>query len=393
MTRNHRTPPMTDAREPLRVLVAGGGVAAAELLLALRALAGERVTLEVVARTTALPVRASAPAAALASTPPQTFDLRDVAADAGAGVRVDAVEAVASRAHRVRLASGATADYDALVLATGVRACAAVPGALTFRDHRDGPLVARAVDEIQHGRLVFTVPAGVAWTLPLYELSLLAAERFGRDRRDVETMIVTPERRALEVFGAAVSDRVEQLLEDRGVRLLRGAAAAAVQRGRLTLATGEGIAADRVVAVPRLVGRRLAGVPADWNNLVDTDAAGRVRELVDVYAAGDMTRFPVKQGGIAAQQADTVAAALAACAGAGVEASPPRPVLRSRLLGAGAPLYLRAELDDHGRPLASSAASVATGEPPWWPAAKLFARHLTPWMAARAASHPPALAV
>jgi hypothetical protein len=99
--------------------------------------------------------------------------------------------------------------------------------ALTFRDQRDAPLVARAVDELEHGRLVFTVPAGVAWTLPLYELSLLAAERFRRGRADVETMIVTPERRALEVFGAAVSDRVEELLKDRGVRLVPSAAATA----------------------------------------------------------------------------------------------------------------------------------------------------------------------
>ena len=38
----------------------------------------------------------------------------------------------------------------------------------------------------------------------------------------------------------------------------------------------------------------------------------RVRGLDDVYAAGDITNFPVKQGGIATQLADAAAEAIAA---------------------------------------------------------------------------------
>ena len=386
---------MIDTGRPLRVVIAGGGVAAAELLLALRALAGERVALEVIAPGTGLPLRAASPAVAVSGSKLQTFDVRDLAADVGAVLRVDSVEAVASRAHQVRLASGAVATYDALVLTTGARARVGVPGALTFRDQRDAPLVAGAINELEAlpgGRLVFAVPAGVAWTLPVYELSLLAAEGLARRGTSTKIVVVTPEQRALEVFGSTVSDRVEELLGDRDVRLICGTAATGVHRGRLVLASGESIEADRVIAVPRLVGRRIPGLPADWNGFVDTDESGRVRELSDVYAAGDLTGFPVKQGGLAAQQADIVAALLARRAGADVEVPPTRPILRSRLLGAPGPLYLRAQLDARGRPLGSSAASTATEEPPWWPAAKLFASHLTPWMAARAASRPPAVA-
>jgi sulfide:quinone oxidoreductase len=373
---------MTSRREPLRVAVAGGGVAAAELLLALRALAGERVALEVIAPNAQLPLRAAATAVAF-GLPDRALSLEALADETGAALRLDSVEAVAPRARRLRTASGAWVGYDALVVATGVRARAAIPGALTWRDQRDAALLAAAIDEVADvpgGRLALAAPAGVAWTLPLYELALLAAAELERRGASATVAAVTPERRALEVFGPAVSERVEQELADRDVRLLAGTAGASVAPGRLVLTSGEAVAADRVVAVPRLVGRRLTGVPADWNGFVETDERGRVRELAGVLAIGDVTSFPVKQGGLATQQADAAAAVLAARAGADVALDPARRVLRSRLLGAAEPLYLQAELDAAGRPIPGT--SAVSGEPPWWPGAKLFGRHLTPWMAA-----------
>ena len=381
---------MTAHRDPLRVAIAGGGVAAGELVLALAALAGDRVEVEVIAPSRRLAFRPGAPAVAFADAGIQEYDLAELVADAGASLRIDSVEAVASEARRLRLASGAVATYDALVLATGVRARSGVAGALTWRDHRDVPLLAGVVDEMAElgsGRLVFGVPAGVTWSLPLYELSLLTAADLTRRGANVEVVAVTPERRALAVFGAVASARVEEELELRGVRLITGVSPASVQRGRLLFSSGEGLAADRVVVLPRLTGRRLAGVPSDWNGFVDTDEQGRVRELEDVYAVGDMTSFPVKQGGLATQQADVVASTLAALAGAGTQPDSAKLVLRSRLLGAACPLFLRTELDAHGDPQGSSEATVSD-ESPWWPAAKLFGRHLTPWMAGRAVAAP-----
>ena len=52
----------------------------------------------------------------------------------------------------------------------------------------------------------------------------------------------------------------------------------------------------------------------------------------DVYAAGAVTTWPMKQGGLAAQQADAVAESLAAWAGAPVRPTAFRPVLRGVLL-------------------------------------------------------------
>jgi sulfide:quinone oxidoreductase len=66
--------------------------------------------------------------------------------------------------------------------------------------------------------------------------------------------------------------------------------------------------------------------------------------LDDVFAAGDVTAFPVKQGGLAAQQAEAAAATIAAATGADVQPRPFRPVLRGLVLTGGSPQYLRAEL-------------------------------------------------
>jgi sulfide:quinone oxidoreductase len=377
------TVPRMSLSRPLRIVVVGGGFAAAELLLALDALAEDRVAVELITPSTELAFRPAATGAAFARSHVDRHDLGSLAHDAGATLRRDVVEAVAPRIRRLRLASGAAVDYDALVLATGARARAAVPGAVTFRDDRDVDLITRLVEGLEAldaQRLAFTAPSGVSWTVPLYELALLMAAEIERRGVEVETVLITPEASPLQVFGPQVSDRVGTLLADRGIHRLRGVAHH-VGRGRLTLTSGELISTDHVVAVPRLVGRRIIGIPADWNGFVTTDAYGRVRELTDVFAAGDMTHFPVKQGGLATQQADVIAAVLAARAGAAIEVPPVRHVIRTRLLIPEGPLYLRVELDGDGRPLPSTEASQISTEALWWPAAKLFGRYLSPWMA------------
>jgi sulfide:quinone oxidoreductase len=379
--------PIRRSTSRLRVLIVGGGFAAAELVLALRSLAEERVEIEIVTPSTELPFRPAATAAPFDAAAVDVYDLEAIAADAGAALRRDAVEAVASRAHRVRLASGAVAVYDVVVLAMGARARVGVPGAITFRDHRDSRLVAHAIDGLDTARptrFAFAAPAGVSWTLPLYELALLARKEMNRRGLADEVMILTPERAPLEVFGPRVAGHVSSLLDVAGIRWVP-TAAQNVARGFVTLATGEALKADNVIAVPRLVGRRISGVPGDWNAFVPTESDGRVSTLDDVYAVGDVSQFPVKQGGLATQQADLVAAVLAARAGAAIEPPPVRHILRARLLGADGPTYLLAELDGQGRPLPESDLPAVSSEADWWPPAKLFGRYLTPWMATRGA--------
>jgi sulfide:quinone oxidoreductase len=78
-----------------------------------------------------------------------------------------------------------------------------------------------------------------------------------------------------------------------------------------------------------------------------------------VYAVGDATTQPIKQGGLAAQQADAVAAGIARQAGAEVDELPFKPTLRGILLGGALPSYLRSE--------AAVGLSVASEHPLWWP--------------------------
>jgi sulfide:quinone oxidoreductase len=362
-----RRGPIILVMPPIHVLVAGGGFAAAEALLALRDLAGDSVRLELLTPDLTLPLKPAS--TSLAEVP--TYDLRTLAGSVGARVREDRLEAVAPAVRRVRLASGGFASYDALVLAVGARPRLGVPGAVTFRDQRDGPLITSTVAEAR--RLVIAVPAGVSWSLPAYELALRAAET-------TSVTLVTPEQAPLEVFGPRASAAVASRLDHHAVRFVGGARPRDATPDGLRLAFGGDVAADRVIALPALGGRRIAGVPAAFGGFVPTDASGRVDDLDHVWAIGDMTAFPLKQGGLATQQADLAAADIA-----GEPVPDPLFVLRARLQTPGGPLYLRTELDASGRPL-DSEAIVAT-EPPWWPGAKVVGRHLTPWMADQALLH------
>lgn len=376
----------TRTPDPLRVMVLGGGVAAAEAVLALRAHAGDRVAIDLVAAEPWFTVRPAATVGAFGDGPrAERFDLADLAADTGATLIVDRAEAVAPQARRVRFATGAQRGYDALVLALGARARAAIPGATTFRDQRDAARLATILDELRAGdlaSLVVTAPAGVSWTLPAYELALLAAAEVERLGLGTRVALATPERRPLEVFGGPVSTAVAGALAERGVDLVTGVVPRVVDAGGLRLADGATLPADHVVAVPALVGRRLAGIPAGFGGFTETRAFGRVEGLDDVYAAGDMTSSPVKQGGLAAQQADAIAAVVAVRAGARVAMPPLTSVLRTQLFGAPRPLFLEATLDHDGAPIDGS--SNVYDESPWWPHGTLFAKRLTPWIAERA---------
>jgi sulfide:quinone oxidoreductase len=131
-----------------------------------------------------------------------------------------------------------------------------------------------------------------------------------------------------------------------------------------------------VVALPRLEGPRIPGIPQDADGFIATDLSGRVHGLASVYAAGDITQFPIKQGGIAAQQADAVAEVIAAQAGAVVQPHRFQPVLRGLLLTGGAPRYLRSE--PHG---GQGDTSTVSDEPLWWPPGKIVGRYLAPFLA------------
>jgi sulfide:quinone oxidoreductase len=368
---------MTQNANSFHVVVAGAGVAGLETALALRSLAADVVSVEIVSPETQFTYRPLAVAEPFRLGEVRRFDLAGLVRAADATLRRGTVVGVDADRKVLVLEDGSQVGYDALVLTLGARAREAVAGAITFSGPDDIAAVAEVLERATSGaltRIAFAIPAAAAWPLPLYELALLTAEYLtDHVTRGVEVVLVTPEDRPLTLFGPEASDAIRELLEIRGVRLVTGAAPVAWDGSRLHLAGAENIEADAVVALPRLVGPPVAGLPQDGAGFVATDEYGWVLGLSDVYAAGDLTQFPVKQGGIATQQADAVASAIAADAGAAVRPSPVRPVLRGLLLTGMAPRFIRSE-PGHGPALVDT-------EPLWWPPAKIVGRYLTPFLA------------
>jgi sulfide:quinone oxidoreductase len=362
-----------------KVLIAGGGVAALEGALALRALAEEHVQVELLAAEPHFWYRPMAVAEPFELGEVMRLELTELAAAAGARVTPGTLVGVDAAARVASTAGGPPIPYDVLLLAFGARPLPAVPGALTFRGPADTDALRRLLAEVERGdarRIAFAVPAGATWTLPAYELALLTAARFPRES-GVDVLLVTPEPEPLALFGRAASDAIRELVDAAGIELHTGTYPAELVDGELRLVLGGELRADRVVALPRLQGQRIDGIPQTVDGFVPVDAHCRVDAFAGLYAAGDITAFPVKQGGLAAQQAHAAAEAIAAEAGADVEPHPFRPVLRGLLLTGAAARYLRNDLGD-AEPGGVSAESL------WWPPAKIVGRHLGPFLAARA---------
>jgi sulfide:quinone oxidoreductase len=365
----------------MRVVIAGGGVAALEATLALRDLAGERLALTLVApdgRFTYRPLSVTEP---FALGRARTVPLAGIARDLGAELIEDGLAAVRPAARQAILAGGAELDYDALLVAIGARRTPAFEHAITFRGQEDSEPVHGLIQDLEAGylrRIAFVVPPSVAWPLPLYELALMTAQRayeMGLDELDLT--LVTPEPSPLAVFGPAASDDVRQLLEAAGIAI-RSSARGEVPDGTTVVLHpgGRTLSCDRVLALPAVESIPIDGLPGDAAGFVRVDAEGRVRGLEAVYAAGDGTSFPVKQGGLACQQADAAAAAIARQAGADVEPRPFKPVLRGELLTGSAPLYLRTDLSG-----GAGDRSESSGHTLWWPPSKIAGRHLAPYLA------------
>jgi sulfide:quinone oxidoreductase len=180
------------------------------------------------------------------------------------------------------------------------------------------------------------------------------------------------------MFGARVSEAVRERLEACGVVLLTSSRGVPSRPGRLHISpTGRRVEVDRIVTLPRLAGPDLPGVPSGPEGFIPTDASGRVIGVKDVYAAGDATNFPIKQGGLAAQQADAVVDAIAASLGMGIAPAPLRRILRGLLSAGGSARYLRADIS------AGASDSTVSNSALWWPPNKLCARYLAPYLSSQ----------
>jgi sulfide:quinone oxidoreductase len=375
----------------LKVVIVGAGVAGLETMMALRALAGPRVEITLVAPTGEFVYRPLAVAEAFGVGRARTYLLKSIASDFNATFVQDELAWVGVRGECVFLRGGDELGYDALVMALGAYPHPAWPHVPSFRGPDDVAMIRSLLEEIDRGdvgSLAFVVPTGATWPFPLYELALLVASRARERGVDVELALFTPESAPLEVFGSEASGEVANLLSEAGIEVATGAKVEVTAQRELLLSGEESARRfDRMLAVPRLDGPTPRGLPCDDDGFIPVDSHGLVYHVDHVYAAGDGTNFPVKQGGIATQQADAVAEVIAKRAGARVDPRPFRPVLRAHLVADGSSRFLRSEL--HPRDAGTSEASESAM---WWPTGKIAGTYLSPYLAemdARAAEQTP----
>jgi sulfide:quinone oxidoreductase len=359
-----------------RVLIAGGGVAGLEAMIALRELAGHRLCLTLLSPGDEFLFPSLSVQDAFAGSAPRRYPLSDICAEHGAALVHDELELVEAHRRRVITRDGHEVPYDALAIAVGADRRPALRGATTFRGPEDTEAIHGIVQDVEGGyiqHIAFIVPPGVTWPLPLYEVALMTAERARSACVDVKLTIVTPEQAPLGIFGRRACGVVARLLRDAGIALLTATSVHEVRNGAALTPGGDTVVrAARVVALPRLVGPAIPGLPADADGFLAVDGNGRVRDTPGVWAAGDATAFPIKQGGLAAQQAGAAARSIAAQAGARVTATPCHPTLRAKLLtGAGA-VYLERTITGS----ADDGGSTASSQPLWWPPRKVCTAYL-----------------
>jgi sulfide:quinone oxidoreductase len=373
---------MSRSEEPLKVLVAGGGVAGLEALLALRDLAGNRVDLTLIESASEFVFRPMATAETFARGRGQRVPMTRIAGDVGAQLRRARLTRVDDERRLAVVDNGDPLPYDALLVAVGAKGEPAFRRAMTWSPEADPEMFGGLRRDIEEGyakSVAFVVPPGSAWPLPAYELALMtawAARDMGQD--DVRVSVVTPEHAPLELFGAAGSAAVRKDLEEAGVIATTNAYVEerdhppefVMQPGSRPLE------ASRVVALPRAVGPSLPGLSADEGGFIPVDRHGRVAGSQAVWAAGDGIAFPVKQGGLAAQQADAAAESIAALAGADVDPRPFRPVLRGMLLTGRGRKWMRADVAGGG------GEAVAQRKALWWPPTKVAGRYIAPYLRA-----------
>jgi sulfide:quinone oxidoreductase len=363
--------------DKLRVIVAGGGVAALETVLALADLAPDRTDVTVLAPNSEFVYRPMTVREPFAYGPARRYPLAPIVADSGAKLIVGELAWVDPASRTIHTKSDEPIPYDALMLALGASASKRYTHALTIDDRRMDETLHGLVQDVEGGyvrSLAFVSPGRMAWPLPLYELALMTAARAYDMGMELSVTIATPEDAPLAIFGPAVSGAVSERLEKAGIQTISSAYAEIPAQGEVVINPGDRrLRVDRVVALPELYGPSVRGVPLGEHGFIRIDPYGQVPNAGPIYAAGDATDFAVKFGGIASQQADIAAQSIAALAGAPVTPEQFHPVIHGMLLTGDKPLYLTAQITG-GQGFSSEIADAPT----WSPPTKIAAKYLAP---------------
>jgi sulfide:quinone oxidoreductase len=361
------------------VVIAGGGVAGLEAVLALAEQAGELAQITVVSPEEEFLYKPLTVEEPFTGRPAERHELRPALAEIGVDFTRAAIRGVNAEEHSLDLGDDVKLGYDFLIVAVGGRAAPAYHGVETFWSNRTDldvdVLIERACRSFG-ATLALVVPPATTWSLPLYEIALLIRRRSEElGRHNLKLKVVTPEQAPLIVFGRLASDAISELLTARGIQVESGSRVVEDETGNLRIAPiGRPMGAEVILSLPTIHGPKIHGLPCDPAGFIPVDEYGRVEGLDGVYAAGDGTDFPVKQGGLATQQADAVCEHLAARLGAAIQPSPFKPVLRGQLITGAESLHMK-----HGL-TGGQGEGVTSLDYLWWPPHKIAGRYLSAWL-------------
>jgi sulfide:quinone oxidoreductase len=361
-----------------RVLIVGGGIAGLEAALALADLAGDRARISMLAPEPDFFYKPLTVEEPFTHQPAARLELAPALDELGVELIRGSLKSVTPDEHVVTTGAEVQVPYDTLVVCVGGRVRTAYHGVETFWSHRTD----LAVDDLirsaktSFGRtMTFIVPPSTSWSLPLYELALLfrnRSEELGCG--DLRLRFVTPEPAALAVFGTTASAAIAELFTARRISLETSRRAVQDEDGHVRLAPQGLPVSGVIISLPVIIGPEIVGLPCDPHGFMPIDEYGRVEGVADVYGAGDGTDFPVKQGGLATQQADAAAEHIAASLGLDLDPQPFKPVLRGQLITGAESLNLK-----HGL-TGGQGEGEASPDYLWWPPQKVAGRYLAAWL-------------
>ncbi len=356
--------------------IVGGGVAGLEAAAALSALAPGRADVSLITPDPDFLYKPLLVEEPFEGGPTPRYELAPMLEGLGAELIEGALKRVDPDAHEVVLGDGERLGYEKLVVCVGGAPRAAYPGVTTFwtrfADLRTDELIAAAAAAAGN-RMTFVVPPGISWPLPLYEVALMfrrRAEELGHPELSITLM--TAEQAPLGVFGSAAIEAMTETLAAHRIDVEAGVHV--VSDEGVAGMTSVGVPLPRtgpVIALPVIDGPGIEGLPADPGGFLPIDPHCGVVGAPDVYAAGDGTSFPVKQGGIATQEADAAAEHIAASLGAEVTPAPFKPVLRGMLFMHGASMSMRSRISGGG------GEGTVSPDHLWWPPEKIAGRYLS----------------
>jgi sulfide:quinone oxidoreductase len=359
------------------VLVVGGGVAGLEGMLALSDLAGDRAELTLVSADDEFLYKPLLVEEPFDLGPADRHELEPIAKEHGAEFVRGRLVSVHPDAGEIELDGGKRLSYDYLLLAIGGRFRPAFGEATTFPSPGQA-FSPNAVLDSAHDkdhRVAFVVPSRNSWALPLYEIALMTQRRAVERGVDAKIAVVTPESAPLAIFGPAPSATLANLLSARSIELFTDSTVREIGPQGIRLSPGDRvIGPSEVIALPVMDGPAIEGLPQGEGGFIPVDEHSRVQGLDSVWAAGDGTNFPIKQGGLATQEADAAAEDIAHRLGAAGAPEPFRPLLRGKLLTGDESVNLRADVAGGG------GESEVSSDYLWWPPHKIAARYLAPYL-------------